>query len=151
MKHLHERRTVDGQKGFTLIEIMIVLALIAVAGTFVVNQLISRLDEGNYSAAKTQIGNFKTLLEDYRRYCNIYPTSQQGLDALVAKPTAAPDCKNYPASGFIRGGKVPADPWGNPYLYESPDDGKSYVITSLGKDGKESGEGFDKDIKSNEL
>jgi general secretion pathway protein G len=137
------------QAGFTLVEILIVITLIAVAGTFVVGQLIDRLDEGNQMAAKAQIGNFKTIMEDYRRYCNQYPTSDQGLEALINKPTAAPDCPNYPASGFLQDKKVPMDPWGHPYIYES--DGKSFVITSLGKDGKEGGTGADKDIKSNEL
>lgn len=146
-----ERILAASQRGFSLIEIMIVIALIAVAGTFVTGQLIARLDEGNQSAAKTQINNFRSLLEDYRRYCNSYPTTNQGLDALVAKPTGAPECPNYPASAFIQQGKVPNDPWNNPYIYESPDEGRTYVITSLGKDGREAGEGFDKDLKSNEL
>ncbi len=144
-------RILRNQRGFSLMEILIVISLIAVAGTFVVNQLLSRLDEGNYSAAKTQIAQIKTMLEDYKRYCSIYPTTDQGLEALVAKPTAAPDCANYPASGFIQGGKLPVDPWGAPYMYESPDNGRTYVITSYGNDKAENGEGFAKDIKSNEI
>jgi general secretion pathway protein G len=144
-------RVLKNQKGFSLMEILIVISLIAVAGTFVVNQLLSRLDEGNYSAAKTQIAQLKTMLEDYKRYCSIYPTTDQGLDSLVAKPTAAPECSNYPASGFIQGGKLPVDPWGGEYLYESPDNGRTYIITSLGNDKAEGGEGFAKDIKSNEI
>lgn len=146
-----DRILAASQRGFSLIEIMIVIALIAVAGTFVTGQLISRLDEGYQTTAKTQINSFKQLLEDFRRYCGNYPTTNQGLDALVAKPTGAPDCPNYPASAFIQGGKVPNDPWGHPYSYESPDEGRTYVITSFGKDGREAGEGFDKDLKSNEL
>jgi len=144
------KRVMRTQKGFSLIEIMIVLTLIAVAGTFVVGQLVSKLDEGNYSAATTQVRNLKTMLEEYRRYCNSYPTTEQNLDALVSRPTSLPECPNYPASGIING-KIPADPWGKPYDYVSPDNGRSYIITSWGKDGVEGGEGFDKDIKSNEI
>lgn len=148
---MNRKTRLSNQQGFSLIEILIVISLIAVAGTFVVNQLLARLDEGNVNAAKIQINQYKQLLEDYRRYCSGYPTTEQGLEALVAKPTGAPDCPNYPASGFIQGGKVPTDPWGTAYLYESADGGKTYVITSLGSDRKEAGENFAKDIKSNEL
>lgn len=148
---MKKRIPMMNQKGFSLIEILIVIALIAVAGTFVTNQLISRMDEGNRSAAGIQINQFKQLLEDYRRYCSIYPTETQGLDALVAKPTSGPDCTNYPPSGFIQGGKLPVDPWGNAYIYLSPDDGKSYTIMSFGTDKKEGGEGSAKDISSADL
>lgn len=142
------KRTLRNQKGFSLMEILIVITLIAMGGTFVVGQLVARLDEGNVSGAKIQMQSFKQLLEDYRRYCNQYPTSDQGLEALVAKPTAAPDCPNYPAAGFLDG-KLPKDPWGHPYLYES--DGTKYVISSYAKDGKEGGEGTSADIKSTDL
>lgn len=143
---MKRKSILKNQRGFSLMEILIVITLIAVAGTFVVNQLIARLDEGNVNAAKIQINNFKGLLEDYRRYCAKYPTTEQGLDALLTKPT---DCPNYPASGFIQGGKIPADPWGKDYMYES--DGKTYVISSFGNDGAEGGENSAKDIKSNEI
>jgi len=142
------RNVARNESGMSLIEILIVITLIAVAGSFVATQVFDRLQEGNASAAKAQINGLKSMMEDYRRYCNQYPTTEQNLDALVAKPTTAPECPNYPASAFIADGKIPKDPWTTPYLYES--DGKKYVITSFGKDGKEGGEGFDKDIKSNE-
>jgi general secretion pathway protein G len=148
---MKRRKLLGSQKGFSLMEILIVISLIAVAGTFVIGQLVGRLDEGNYQAAKTQINLFKGLLEDYRRYCSIYPTTEQGLEALVSKPSGAPECANYPASGFLRDGKVPLDPWGTPYDYQSPDGGRTFVITSFGTNKVEGGDGqFDKDIKSNE-
>jgi len=143
------RKYLKSQKGFSLMEILIVITLIALAGTFVVNQLLARLDEGNINGAKIQMNAFKQLLEDYRRYCNQYPATEQGLEALISKPSLAPECKNYPASGFIQGGKVPADPWGNSYLYES--DGTKYTVTSLGSDGAEGGEGSKADIKSTDI
>ena len=148
MKVTKNRTIMRNESGMSLVEILIVITLIAVAGSFVAGQVFDRMQEGNQSAAKAQINGMKSMLEDYRRYCNQYPTTDQNLDALVAKPTTPPDCNNYPASAFIADGKVPKDPWGNPYAYES--DGKKYVITSYGKDGKPEGEGHDKDIKSNE-
>jgi general secretion pathway protein G len=147
---MNRKHILKSQRGFSLMEIMIVISLIAVAGTFVVGQLLNRLDEGNYTAAQTQVRSFKTMLEEYRRYCGSYPTTDQNLDALVAKPTTPPECANYPAGGILNG-VLPSDPWGKPYLYESPDNGRSFVLSSLGKDGVENGEGTDKDIKSNEL
>ncbi|MGZ6290537.1 MAG: type II secretion system major pseudopilin GspG [Bdellovibrionota bacterium] len=144
-----ERVLLQNQQGFSLIEILIVMSLIAIAGTFVMNKLFDRMAEGNIKAAQIQISGFKGLLEDYRRYCNQYPTSDQGLEALVSKPTTAPDCPNYPSSGFLgSGSKVPVDPWGTPYVYES--DGKTVLITSYGADRKADGEGYDKDIKSSD-
>ncbi len=142
------RSVMRSESGMSLIEILIVITLIAVAGSFVASKVFDRLQEGNQMAAKAQINGLKSMLEDYRRLCNNYPTSDQNLEALVSKPSSGPECPNYPASGFITDGKVPKDPWTNPYIYES--DGKKYVITSLGQDGKENGEGYDKDIKSNE-
>lgn len=138
------------QQGMSLIEILIVISLIAVAGSFVAGQFFDRLQEGNQQAAKIQMNNFKSLLEDYRRYCQTYPTEAQGLEALIAKPASAPDCPSYPAGAFIKDGKLPADPWATPYLYQSADEGRTFVITSYGRDRKEGGEGFDRDIKSNE-
>lgn len=142
------RTIARNEQGMSLIEILIVITLIAVAGSFVATQVFDRMKEGYVQAAKAQINNFKSMMEDYRRYCNQYPTSDQNLDALIAKPTTGPECQNYPASAFIKDGKVPLDPWGMPYMYES--DGKKFVITSYGGDKAEGGEGLDKDIKSNE-
>jgi general secretion pathway protein G len=139
------------ERGMSLVEILIVLTLMAVAGGFLIGQLFDRQQEGYASAAKTQMNQFRSFLEEYRRYCNQYPTNAQGIEALLAKPTAAPECPNYPANGFFQGGKLPKDPWGNDYLYESAEDGKTYIISSLGQGGKPGGEGFEKDIKSNEL
>lgn len=144
-----ESRIIHCQRGFSLMEIMIVISLIAVAGTFVVGQLLARLDEGSYTTAQTQVRSLKTMMEEYRRYCGLYPTTDQNLEALISKPTTPPECPNYPASGILSG-QLPKDPWGSDYIYESAD-GRSYTITSYGKDRVENGEGFDKDIKSNEL
>ncbi|NUM89611.1 MAG: type II secretion system major pseudopilin GspG [Bdellovibrionales bacterium] len=137
------------QKGFSLLEILVALTLIALGGAFVMGKYFDNLQEGYVKSTGIQIANFKTLLEDFRRHCNQYPTTAQGLDALVTKPSVAPECPNYPPSGIMNTNKVPMDPWGRPYNYES--DGTKVLIWSLARDGKEGGEGFDKDIRSDEL
>lgn len=139
----------ESQRGMSLIEILISLALLAVGGTFIVTNLSDRLDEGNISAAKIQIGSIGKILKDYRRKCGLYPTTDQGLDALVNKPTGGKDCRKYPANGFVESGKIPLDPWDEEYVYES--DGRKYTIISYGPDREEGGEGTQADISSADI
>jgi general secretion pathway protein G len=141
---------IKSQRGMSLVEILIALTLLAIAGTFVVQNVFQSLEEGRVSSAKIQIGKMGEILRDYRRKCGQFPTTEQGLDALINQPTGGKECKSYPPSGFIDGGKIPQDPWDNEFVYES--DGKRYEIISLGSDGAEGGEGeFDKDISSKDL
>ncbi len=132
------------QKGFSLIEILIALTLLAVAGTFVVGKFFDNLTEGQINSTKIQMSNLEGRLKEFRRKCGFYPTSEQGLEALVSKPTGGRECKDYPVNGFIDGEQVPKDPWDNDFIYES--DGKSVNILSYGSDGAEGGEGGDADI-----
>jgi len=139
----------QSQRGMSLVEILIALTLLGIAGTFVVGQVFQSLEEGRVSSAKIQIQKVGEILRDYRRKCGSYPTTEQGLDALVNAPTSGKTCKRYPPNGFIDG-KVPVDPWETEFIYES--DGKRYEIISLGADNAEGGEeGFDKDISSKDL
>jgi general secretion pathway protein G len=140
---------IKSQRGMSLVEILIALTLLAIAGTFVVRNVFQSLEEGRVSSAKIQIGKISEILRDYRRKCGVYPSTDQGLDALINAPTGGRECKKYPPSGFIEGGKLPVDPWDNEFLYES--DGKSFTIISYGADGAEGGEGFDADISSKDL
>lgn len=141
---------VKSQRGMSLVEILIALTLLAIAGTFVVQNVFQSLEEGKVSSTKIQIGKIGEILRDYRRKCGSYPTTDQGLDALIAKPTSGKECKKYPPNAFIESGKIPADPWENEFVYES--DGKRYELISLGSDGEEGGEEeFDKDISSKDL
>lgn len=96
------------------------------------------------SAAHPQIKLLQAVLGDYKRYCHRYPTTEQGLAALAARPDRAPDCPDYPESTFVVDGRVPVDPWGRSYTYTS--DGGSYTLSSLGQDGREGGEGLDADL-----
>ena len=141
---------VKSQRGMSLVEILIALTLLAIAGTFVVQNVFQSLEEGRVSSAKIQIGKMGEILRDYRRKCGSYPSTEQGLDALIAKPTSGKECRKDPPNGFIEGGKIPVDPWENEFIYES--DGKRYEIICLGADGEEGGEDeFDKDISSKDL
>lgn len=138
---------IHGESGFTLIEMMIVLAIIALVMGFVGTKVIRRFDESKVSATKIQIKQLSVILDDFRRVCGFYPTTEQGLDALVKAPTGGRTCKNYDPEGFIK--KVPDDAWNHPFVYTS--DSNKFKIVSLGADGKEGGEGFDKDISSDDI
>ena len=136
------RRVSSG--GFSLIEILIALTLLGLAGTFVAGRIFQSLHEGRVKSAKIQMSALADRLKEFRRKCNFYPNSEQGLDALIAKPTGGRECKNYPPDGFIDGDLIPEDPWGNEYFYES--DGRKFNIVSYGADGIEGGEEDDQDI-----
>ncbi len=133
-------------QGFSLMEMMIVIALIALVGTFVSTKVIRSYEESKYNATKIQMRQLGVILDNFYRVCGFYPTTDQGLDALVTKPQGR-ECKNYDPEGFLK--KVPKDAWEEPFNYTS--DGTKYIIKSLARDKKEGGEGFDKDISSDEL
>ena len=105
---------------------------LGLAGTFVVSKIFEQLEEGQIKSATIQMTNFKNILSDYRRKCGLFPSTEQGLEALVQKPVGEKECKNYPAGGFLQEGIIPNDPWDEPYVYES--DGKTFKITSYGPD-----------------
>ena len=131
-------------RGFSLIEILIALALLAGAGTFVAGKIFDQLHEGKVESAKIQMNALSDRLKEYRRHCGSYPTAEQGLEALVSKPSGGKECKRYNPGGYIESGNVPVDPWDEEYIYES--DGKSFNIFSLGADNEEGGEDKEKDI-----
>jgi len=132
--------------GFTLIEIMVVVVILAVLGALVVPNILDKVDNARVTAAKTDIRSIGTALDLYRLDNFKYPTTEQGLQALVKQPSD-PTITNYPAHGYLK--SIPIDPWRNPYVYASPGaDGREYDITSYGKDGKPGGEGYDADINS---
>jgi len=143
------RKILSSQQGLSLIEILIALTLLALAGTFVGGQVFDNLQEGKVQTCKIQIKSISDRLKEFRRDCGYYPTTDQGMDALIEKPTGGRECKRYAPSGYIEGGKVPLDPWDGEYIYES--DGKTFSIISLGNDGVEGGEGFDADINSKDI
>jgi general secretion pathway protein G len=132
--------------GFTLIEIMVVVVILAVLGALVVPNILGKVDKARVTAAQTDIKSIGTALDLYRLDNFKYPTTEQGLQALVKQP-ADPSITNYPAGGYLHA--MPKDPWGNPYIYASPGtDGRDYDLMSYGRDGKPGGEGPDADISN---
>ncbi|MBH46673.1 MAG: type II secretion system protein GspG [Halobacteriovorax sp.] len=139
------RNLVRSQRGFSLVEILVALTLLGIAGTFVAGKIFEQLHEGKVQAAKIQMNQFAERLQEFRRKCGTYPETEQGLEALVTKPTGGRECKNYPPDGFIGGsGMVPQDPWNNYYGYVN--EGSKFNIVSYGADLMEGGEDEDKDI-----
>jgi general secretion pathway protein G len=137
------------QSGFTLVEIMVVVVILAVLGALVVPKLIENVDRARVTRAQSDIRAIQTALDLYRLDNFKYPTTEQGLQALVKQP-ADPSITNYRAEGYLPG--VPKDPWNNPYQYSSPGaDGKPYEVLTFGRDGKPGGDGYDADISSSTL
>lgn len=143
------QQILKSEQGLSLIEILIALTLLALAGTFVGGRVFENLQEGKVQTAKIQIKSLSERLKEFRRDCNYLPGTEQGLDALIDKPTGGRECKRYAPGGYIEGGKIPLDPWDQEYAYES--DGKTFTIISYGADNTEGGEGVDADINSKEL
>ena len=135
------------KNGFTLIEILLVLALLGLVFSILGKRVFSGFSRGKVQATKIQIKQLEGDMDRYRLDCNFYPTTEQGLKALVEKPTAGKDCKNYDPAGYNGGKKAPpTDAWGNDFQYTS--DGLTYTIKSLGADGVEGGEADAADISS---
>jgi len=130
--------------GFTLIEIMVVVAIIAILGATVVPLIMDRPNEARVVRAKNDIASYASALELYRLDNFNYPSTEQGLEALVTKPGGDPEPVNWSSSGYVK--KVSKDPWGRDYLYQS--EGAEFEIVSLGSDGTEGGDGFAADISN---
>jgi general secretion pathway protein G len=135
-------------RGFTLIEVMVVLVILGILATLVVPRIMSRPDEARIIAAKQDINSIGQALKLYRLDNHAYPTTDQGLQALVTKPTAPPAPPNWKTGGYLD--RLPKDPWGNEYKYLSPGvkNTNDVDIFSLGADGAAGGEGNDADIGS---
>ena len=134
-----------GEAGLTLIEILVVLAIIGVMAFLIVPNVIGRPDQARVTVAQTDLRTISASLKMYRLDNGDYPTTEQGLAALAVRPSSGPAPVNWSPNGYLE--KVPADPWGRPYSYSSPaPGGTGFEIISLGKDGKAGGEGVDQDI-----
>ena len=130
--------------GVTLIEMMVVLVIIAVVAAMVVPNVIGRPDEARVTVAQTDLRSIAGALELYRLDNRVYPTTSQGLGALVEKPQTAPAPVNWASGGYLSA--MPADPWGAPYVYRSPGENGRFDLLSLGADGQPGGDGVNADI-----
>ncbi len=138
------KRKFVARKGFTLIEIMVVVVILGLLAALVVPRIGPQVAEAQRTTAQTQIRSLEDALEMYRMHNGFYPSTQQGLDALVTAPTTSPVPKRFAEGGYLK--KVPEDPWGNPYVYYNRD-GRIQII-SYGPDGEEGGEGVNADISN---
>jgi general secretion pathway protein G len=135
------------ESGFTLIEIMVVLVIIAIMTALIAPQIMGRVDEARVTAARQDIRTLETALDFYQMDNFRYPTTDQGLKSLVEKPEPPPP--NWRAGGYLKATTVPKDPWGNEYKYLFPGTkGGAYDLFSLGADGEPGGEDADADIGS---
>jgi general secretion pathway protein G len=137
-------RTHTTQAGFTMIEIMVVLVILGLMAGLVVPKVIGRTDDARIALAKQDMKSIANSLEMYKLDNFNYPSTRQGLQALVEKPQGKPEAANWNADGYLN--DIPADPWGNEYLYESPVRGRPFNLTTFGADGKKGGKEFDADI-----
>ncbi len=135
-------------RGFTLIEVMIVLVILGILATLVVPNIMGKPDEARKIAAKHDIGTIGQALDFYRLDNQSYPTTDQGLQALVAKPAAPPAPANWKTGGYMTNGNLPKDPWGNDFKYINPGvkNPNGFDLFTLGADGAPGGEGNDADI-----
>jgi general secretion pathway protein G len=131
---------------FTLIEVMVVVAILAVLAALIVPKIMSRPDEARVVAARQDISSILQALKLYRLDNLRYPSTEQGLAALVARPTLPPVPQNWKAGGYLE--RLPRDPWGHPYQYLNPGLRGEIDVFSFGADGAAGGEGFDADIGS---
>lgn len=144
------RNRIQRSRGFTLIEIMVVVVIISVLIGLMAPNILGRVDEAKVTAAKADIATMGQALDMYRIDNGSYPSTEQGLQALVQKPAGAPEPKNWSPAGYLKKAELPKDPWENDYQYIKYPDG-TYDLFSYGADAREGGEGYDKDLFQKEL
>ena len=142
-------RSKKRHRGFTFIEVMVVITIIGLLSTFVGVYLLDSTEEAKINTTKTQIRSLETALDIYRLHNSRYPTSEQGLKSLLSIPEVGLIPKNWNGP-YIRSTKVPGDSWGNLFRYIS-NNGRDFEIVSLGADGADGGTDLDTDISSRKL
>lgn len=143
MKKTTWKKIVKNNEGFSLIEIMIVVAIMGILIGLVGPRVMGSFDKAKVETTKISMNQLATTLKNYRLDCGSYPTTDQGLDALKTKPTAGDECKNYAPGGYLDKA-LPKDGWDQDFLYTS--DGNNFEIKSLGSDKKEGGADYATDL-----
>ncbi|MBK1691689.1 type II secretion system major pseudopilin GspG [Ectothiorhodospira mobilis] len=132
------------QQGFTLIEVMVVVVILGILAAIVVPRVMDRPDDARITKARSDIRALESALNLYKLDNYTYPTTDQGLEALVERPDGRPEPRNWRDGGYID--RIPADPWGNDYQYLQPGSRGDFDLYSLGADGRPGGEGVNADI-----
>ena len=145
LKRRFRRARKRSERGYTLVEILVVITIIGLLMSLVGPRVLNYLTESKVKAARIQIQSFTSALDLFYLDAGRYPTSSEGLSVLVARPGAGVAVWNGP---YLKGGLVPNDPWGKPYVYRSPGEHGAYDLVSLGSDGQEGGTGTAADITS---
>ncbi len=136
------------QAGFTLIELMVVIVILGLLAGIILPRFLGESDKAKQQTARVQMAVLETALKMYKLDNGGYPTTEQGLKALVEAPTVGNLPKNWRKGGYLEKGKVPKDPWKNDFVYVCPGSHGDFDLTSLGADGEAGGEEFDKDINN---
>ena len=144
-------RALRCNSGFSLIELMVVVIILGILAMYIGPKLMGRTEQAKEVQTRVQIEGLETALKLYKLDNGVYPTTEQGLQALVERPDAENVMQNWRKGGYLEKGKVPKDPWGNEFIYLSPGIQGDYDITSYGADGVPGGEDENKDINSWEI
>jgi general secretion pathway protein G len=149
MKKVRQKK--NTQAGFTLIELMVVIVILGLLAGVIIPRFMGETDKAKVATTKMQIASLESALKMYKLDNGSYPSTEQGLQALVEAPTAGNLPKNWRKGGYLEKGKVPKDPWKNDYIYICPGSHGDFDLSSYGADGEPGGEGFDKDINNWEI
>jgi len=139
----------ERERGFTLIEIMVVVIILGLLAGLVLPRILGQEEKAKVETAKVQIRSLESALDAFKLDNGFYPTTDQGLDALINKPAAGRIPNNWREGGYLKPARIPKDPWGKDYVYLSPgNEGREYDIISYGADNEPGGEGNNADIES---
>jgi general secretion pathway protein G len=148
---VYKRHLITSNRGFTLIELMVVVIILGILAMYIGPKLLGRTEEAKVTQARVQMEGLETALKLYKMDNSVYPTTEQGLAALVEKPETNPVPRKWRKGGYLEKNIVPKDPWGNEYIYISPGVHGDYDIISYGADGVPGGEDEAKDVNNWEV
>ena len=148
MKYTYKKKQ---PQGFSLIEVLVVVVIMGMLIGLIGPNVLGQVDRARVTTAKSDIASLSQALDMYKLDNHFYPTTDQGLEALVSRPQSSPEPRNWNPEGYIKGNKLPLDPWDGEYVYMSPgEDNQPYELISLGADARLGGEGYAADISSSD-